>query len=276
MAGASGGYIDSNYYSGLGAKTSGYIELEEGEKLYFYVGGKGSSITTPNSLISGGYNGGGDALTQISDNSSATSGGGATDVRLVGGSWNNTASLISRIMVAAGGVWSSNYLSFDGVDDHVMVAEINPDVLTIEAVYAATDQSVPVMIGNIHTGGYAVAMDASGYVKGMYYIGDGYKEVFSSEQVKLNEKKLVSTSYDSNTIRLFINGFLESSLSQTGAIVKPGSSTYLAIGANPIGSTVNTEYYNGKIYSVRIYNRPLTDEEVLHNYLYDKQIFNLD
>ena len=181
MAGASGGYIDSNYYSGLGAKTSGYIELEEGEKLYFYVGGKGSSITTPNSLISGGYNGGGDALTQISDNSSATSGGGATDVRLVGGTWDNTTSLISRIMVA-GGVWSSNYLSFDGVDDHVMVAEINPDVLTIEAVYAATDQSVSVMIGNIHTGGYAVAMDASGYVKGMYYIGDGYKEVFSSDR----------------------------------------------------------------------------------------------
>ena len=111
MAGASGGYIDSNYYSGLGAKTSGYIELEEGEKLYFYVGGKGSSITTPNSLISGGYNGGGDALTQISDNSSATSGGGATDVRLVGGSWNNTSSLISRIMVAGGGGGSNNIAS---------------------------------------------------------------------------------------------------------------------------------------------------------------------
>ena len=82
-------------------------------------------------------------------------------------------------------------------------------------------------------------MYASGYVKGMYYIGDSCKEVFSSEQVKLNEKKLVSTSYDNNTIRLFINGLFESSLSQTGAIVKPGSSTYLAIGANPIGSTVN-------------------------------------
>ena len=111
MAGASGGYIDSNYYSGLGAKTSGYIELEAGEKLYFYVGGKGSSTTTPNSLISGGYNGGGDAFTESSDNSSATTGGGATDVRLVGGSWDNTSSLISRIMVAGGGGGSNNIAS---------------------------------------------------------------------------------------------------------------------------------------------------------------------
>ena len=103
MAGASGGYIDSNYYSGLGAKTSGYIELEAGEKLYFYVGGQGSAITTPNSLISGGYNGGGDAFTESSNDSTATSGGGATDVRLVGGTWDNTSSLISRIMVAGSG-----------------------------------------------------------------------------------------------------------------------------------------------------------------------------
>ena len=185
LGGAQGGssYIEGNgtYDGGLGAVTSGYIELEAGEKLYFYVGGADTGYNT-NCRTSGyEFNGGGIAKPASNGICGAT-GGGATDVRLVGGSWNNTASLISRIMVAAGGVWSSNYLSFDGVDDHVMVAEINPDVLTIEAVYAATDQSVSVMIGNIHTGGYAVAMDASGYVKGMYYIGDGYKEVFSSDR----------------------------------------------------------------------------------------------
>ena len=145
---------------------------------------KGVYCSTSNTCCgeNGGYNGGGKTLQYTGGNTYYGSGGGATDVRLVGGSWDTTTSLISRIMVAAGGVWSSNYLSFDGVDDHVMVAEINPDVLTIEAVYAATDQSVSVMIGNIHTGGYAVAMDASGYLKGMYYIGDDYKEVFSSDR----------------------------------------------------------------------------------------------
>ena len=68
----------------------------------------------------GGYNGGGKTLQYTGGNTYYGSGGGVTDVRLVGGSWDNTTSLISRIMVA----------------------EINPDVLTIEAVYAATDQSV--------------------------------------------------------------------------------------------------------------------------------------
>ena len=83
MAGAEG----EGDYNGAGAKTSGYIYLEQGEMLYFYVGG------------TDGYNGGGQGSTR----SNIYSGGGATDVRLVSGEWDNNSSLISRIMVAGGG-----------------------------------------------------------------------------------------------------------------------------------------------------------------------------
>ena len=34
-------------------------------------------------------------------------------------------------------------------------------------------------------------------------------------------------------------------------------------------------YYQGRIYSIRVYNKVLTQEEILHNYNYDKQKFNM-
>lgn len=61
---------------GLGAYTSGIIELEEGEELYFSVG---------------------------KHNKSTTSSGESTDVRVVSGAYNSKTSYSTRIMVAAGG-----------------------------------------------------------------------------------------------------------------------------------------------------------------------------
>lgn len=68
---------------GKGAYTSGTIYLQKDQILYLYVGG------TVNS-----FNGAGPGESY---------GGGATDIRLTSGSWDNFESLKSRIMVAAGG-----------------------------------------------------------------------------------------------------------------------------------------------------------------------------
>ncbi len=113
--GAQGGKCNNSDKGGKGAYTAGYINIRNSTQLYVYVGGKGTSTAGPYSnsvttqLISGGYNGGGSARgPQPNLNSENTrrfwgSGGGATDVRLVGGNWDNSESLSSRIMVAAGG-----------------------------------------------------------------------------------------------------------------------------------------------------------------------------
>lgn len=92
--GASGGDI-ANHQGGLGGYTSGYIQLDSAQNLYFYIGGQGQ-----NSDI-GGWNGG-QALT-TNQSKYGSSGGGATDVRIVNGNWNDFISLKSRIMVAGGG-----------------------------------------------------------------------------------------------------------------------------------------------------------------------------
>lgn len=97
--GASGGDID-NFTGGKGAYTKGKISLTEGDTLYIYVGGQGTNTDV------GGYNGG----SSLSSGESAygSSGGGATDIRLTNGEWNDANSLKSRIMVAAGGGGANN------------------------------------------------------------------------------------------------------------------------------------------------------------------------
>lgn len=98
--GASGGDKDA-YKGGLGAYTSGYIYLSKGTKLYLYIGGAGIEGTT-----SGGFNGG--SSIEAGQEKYGSPGGGATDIRITSGAWNDFDSLKSRIMVAAGGGGANN------------------------------------------------------------------------------------------------------------------------------------------------------------------------
>ena len=95
--GAQGGYRSSSTYGGKGGYSIGTINLTKGDKLYVYVGGKGgNSSSSTGAVVTGGYNGGGYRY-------GYKGGGGATDIRLISGKWNDSASLLSRIIVAGGG-----------------------------------------------------------------------------------------------------------------------------------------------------------------------------
>ena len=89
---------------GKGGYTSGIINLELNTSLKIYVGGQNST----SDYTVGGYNGGGYGTSYSSSSGYSNAGGGATDVRLIGGTWNNFNSLKSRIMVAAGGAGEHN------------------------------------------------------------------------------------------------------------------------------------------------------------------------
>ncbi len=82
---------------GKGAYVSGNIKLEKSDTLYVYVGENPTNTfdTCGSSNQNSSYNG--------VASGSCVGGGGATDVRLIDGSWNNARSLESRIIIAAGG-----------------------------------------------------------------------------------------------------------------------------------------------------------------------------
>ena len=98
--GAQGGTFSGYTSNSKGGYTSGVTKLSKGEKLYICVGQAGSQS------LSQTFNGGGKGGSATEYGSS---GGGATDIRLVNGSsWSDTTGLNSRIMVAAGGGGSSS------------------------------------------------------------------------------------------------------------------------------------------------------------------------
>lgn len=76
--------------TGRGSYTAGLIYLEENQHLYFFIGTIGTNSNAVNK-----------------HNIDNLYGGGATDVRLVGGGWKDDNGLQSRIMVAGGGGHSS-------------------------------------------------------------------------------------------------------------------------------------------------------------------------
>ena len=87
---------------GKGAYTSGLIKLNTTDDLYVYVGALGESGYAGGSYKSTSFNGGGYGGYGGWDDNGG-SGGGATDIRIVNGDWDDPTSLNSRIMVAAGG-----------------------------------------------------------------------------------------------------------------------------------------------------------------------------
>ena len=90
--GASGG--NNTTFSGRGAYTRGYLNLTTSDTLYLVVG------------CYDGWNGGGTAT-----EAGSGAGGGASDIRLTSGAWNDFTSQKSRIMVAAGGGGNEIYVS---------------------------------------------------------------------------------------------------------------------------------------------------------------------
>lgn len=104
-SGSRGSGGDITGVAGKGAYTEGIIYLYAGDQLYFYLGERGnggcSNYLECSSLAFNGGGLGGYFTSPLTYR--FASGGGASDVRLVRGNWNDDLSLRSRIMVAAGG-----------------------------------------------------------------------------------------------------------------------------------------------------------------------------
>lgn len=88
-------------YPGNGGYAKGDILLRKGEKYYVYVGQQGTDAVVGKDSAAT-WNGGGLGTWDHADDESSGA-GGATDIRLVSGNWNDKQSLASRIIVAGGG-----------------------------------------------------------------------------------------------------------------------------------------------------------------------------
>ena len=173
--------------------------------------------------------------------------------------------------------WFSNYLYFDGTDDWVSIAQMNFNNPTVEVVLKKSEYTTGPeegIVANFEGGGYGFTL-YNKKIAGEFFISGSYRII--EKDFTLNKKTYASISYDGKRMNLYTDGLLYDTYSIAGSIGLPESSTPMVVGANPRGTTIDSgRFFKGNIYSVRIYNKALTQEEVKRNYLYDKQRFNLD
>ena len=178
----------------------------------------------------------------------------------------------------SGALWSDDSLNFDGVDDWVNCGRIDVDTntneLTLETTFLTTATTTQQhIISNVEYYGYAIYTTSQGYIGAQIYINDGWQYFTSDIIAEPNTKYNVSITYDGSIGKLYINGNKEVERAVSGTIVNTSSNTVLAIGCNPSGTTSQSTFFKGKVYSARVYQAALTEDQVFSNYEADKQIF---
>lgn len=103
---------------------------------------------------------------------------------------------------------------------------------------------------------------------------NGYKYVFGIKGLPgvtgrastndLNKWVNVTGVFNGSTIQLYLNGVLEGSVAATGKILQDTTDIYIGCGDNGTGGL--GEFSNIKVGTVLIYNRGLSQSEVLTNY----------
>ncbi|MDO8429065.1 MAG: DUF2341 domain-containing protein, partial [Candidatus Daviesbacteria bacterium] len=204
------------------------------------------------------------------DESSWTQNCTATSVTDSSGNGNNGKSCPSTTGPAGGAVGKfGNAGSLDGTNDYVSVAHsssLNPaSQITLSTwVYQAADQNDKQIfekgisadsttgwrMRTVSGGAYAFQIPVTSFSHGM-----------TSTSYSTSAWHHVVGTYDGTTMKLYVDGVLDSELARSGAINSNSGS--LTIGAWNSGSTA---WFNGKLDDMRIYNRALSAGEVSQLY----------
>ena len=237
---------DGTYEYALSGKENGISSyIKDG--LYFWYDGKkhGSEEYIWNDLSGNGYHG------------------------ILKGFSNNSEKL-----------WKDNGLIFDGVDDITVVGEINPtSFFTLEITIELLSEVVgnPHIIGNWESGGYGIGMsEGNSLWCNVFPVGaTNYSMLEVTGYNEVNTIKHIVSRYDGSKLSLWINGVQVSFMDVTGEIKSPLISTVLALGGNPRVGQLHAYPANVKFYSAKMYDRALSEEEIVNNYEIEKMRFGI-
>ena len=176
--------------------------------------------------------------------------------------------------------WYNKYLYFDGTNDYVqsisnlgISGNANLTMCTVASWQGATwSTGYPSYMGIVATGSLnGLAMTMSNGNPALDFWNYRYRASSALEVKKTYQICMTKTSGSVNsTSNIYINGTLvEGSGNSTSS---PNITNAKAV----VGRLDATRWANANIYSVRYYNKALTEDEITYNYFYDKQRFNLE
>lgn len=198
-------------------------------------------------------------------------------------SGNNRDGTLQNIDTATS--WQEDGLKFDGIDDYVLIGEMNYENVTLEVVntMASIDDGIQIILSNAENGGYDIYQRFDNrFIFDTWITQNNSYSTVTTSQAPLQSivsRYSNSGSYDGKTMKMRSSNGRTSyrELSVTGTIGNPINNTYMVLGTNPTGTqiAIQEQCFNGQISSVRIYNRALTDEENAINYLNDRDRYGV-
>ena len=204
--------------------------------------------------------------------------------------------------------WRFDGLHFTG-KEYVGISDLDFDEMTLEVVVrfdSITDTNNPTqsVLSNINSGGAGIIfnqLNSTDVSKRGKISFDIYTEdengnvsatpssVVGNDVIQANKVYSISASfgrvdldtdesgmaYESFVQLLGINGNVDGK-DFSGTYYKPATGSNFIIGGNPLAGVGANTQFKGTIYSVRIYNRALTEEEIKQNYEIDKQKYSIE
>lgn len=126
------------------------------------------------------------------------------------------------------------------------------------------------IVSNLDKSGFALYLTDEGYLAGVVVSEQTNNYHYFQSSIKLTENEwcTIALTYDNNNINLYLNGKLlepniisdDYNTKLTGNIKI--SSNPITIGAKPNNNSSNSNYYNGEISDVIIFNNVLTQDEI--------------
>ncbi len=182
--------------------------------------------------------------------------------------------------------WTEKSLSFDGVDDGIEVPDKSDysNGITIEMYLKLRGQTenqlvqILMMKRTKVSNGFFVMLGNNDFLyrQLMIDIGGGSERFYTNTLIEENEPTYVSYTYNPNTKDdngvLYINGE-KTETTNLGNVknIMEVQNTNIQIGSDVYRTNDDGENniypFNGEIYAARVYNRPLTEQEVKYNYM---------
>ena len=215
----------------------------------------------------------------------------AANTRCYGGSGTSTNSLIGGIgatLYNGVGFTSSNNGSFvfDGTNDYMLSSSLGISANDPKSLFAWIK---PILVSTLFaytrlinympdaTNRFILALSSWNTPVNTYIIAgtpnnNSAPLIKTSENYNLNEWKYVGWTYNGSTQNFYVDGILQSSITDTS-----GSYGFTGISGLIIGARTDTgaTFYNGNIDQVQLYNRALSATEILQNYNATRKRFGL-
>ena len=175
--------------------------------------------------------------------------------------------------------FSNNSLSLDGTDDYVELGNYNYPNLTIETVFdmkGNTSTTYKDILYNLYGNcGYEFSV-SSNYIKFGYYLNSStsLKSLLTSLS-KAKNKIYYAMTFDGTAFKTYMNGILIKNIAVSGGIkYDENNISNVILGAGKNGEVLQ-KFFKGNVYSARIYNKALTEEEIIKNYNIDEKRYNI-